>query len=45
MSRKSKAEKRKNLFLLVILAAFLLLTVPYLRIPLSIPLRISRALG
>lgn len=36
MSRKSKAEKRKNLFLLVILAAFLLLTVPYLRIPLSI---------
>ena len=36
MSRKSKAEKRKNLFLLVILAAFLLLTVPDLRIPLPI---------
>lgn len=36
MSRTPKAEKGKNLFLLVILAAFLLLTVPYLRIPLSI---------
>ena len=36
MSRKPNIEKRKNLFLLVILAAFLLLTVPYLRIPLSI---------
>ena len=36
MPRTPKAEKGKNLFLLVILAAFLLLTVPYLRIPLSI---------
>ena len=36
MSRKPNIEKRKNLFLLVILAAFLLLTVPDLRIPLSI---------
>ena len=36
MSRKPNIEKRKNLFLLVILAAFLLLTVPDLRIPHSI---------
>lgn len=36
MSRKSKAEKRKNLFLLVILAAFLLFTIPYICIPFSI---------
>ncbi len=36
MSRTPKAENRKNLFLLVILAAFLLFTAPYLRIPLSI---------
>lgn len=36
MSRTPKAEKGKNFFLLVILAAFLLLTVPYLRIPLSV---------